>query len=114
MKQALAALLLIACSSPSKPPASPPQPEPMPEAKPAVVETPPPKQEVVEDPYLWLEDVTGEKSLAWAREQNKKSKGELEAQAGFATTRDRIRGILDSKDKIPGVQKRGNFYYNFW
>src|SRR5688500_14478556 len=106
MKKLLLAALIAACSSPSKPTTTP-APDPMPESKPAVVEQPKPtKQEPVEDPYLWLEEVTAEKSLEWAREQNKKSKAELEASPGFATTRDRIRGILDSKEKTPYVQKR--------
>jgi prolyl oligopeptidase len=114
MKQVLLAMLVVACSSPPKPQTPvEPKADPIPEAKPAVVE---PKQTEVaaEDPYLWLEDVTGEKSLAWAREQNKKSTSELEQAPGFKETRDRVRAILDSKEKIPAVQKRGNFYYNFW
>lgn len=77
-------------------------------------ETPTAKPEVVEDPYLWLEDVGGDRSLAWARERNAKSEGEITKVASFEKTRDRIRAILDSKDKIPSVNKRGNHYYNFW
>jgi hypothetical protein len=116
MKQALFAVLLIACSSSPKSQSSegPKPPDPIPDSK-AAVETKKPAEAVAsDDPYLWLEDVTGEKSLAWAREQNKKSQSELEAAPGFKETRDRIRAILDSKEKIPGVQKRGNFYYNYW
>jgi prolyl oligopeptidase len=114
MKQALVAALLVACSSsPKSQTPVDPKPDPIPEGQPAVVDTKQPA-EASDDPYLWLEDVTGEKSLAWAREQNKKSQSELEAAPGFKETRDRIRAILDSKEKIPGVQKRGNFYYNFW
>ncbi len=74
-----------------------------------VVATPP-----AEDPYLWLEEVTSERSLAWARDRNAQSQGELEAQPGFATTRDRILAILDSKAKLPYVTKRGKRYWNFW
>ncbi|HEV8690714.1 MAG TPA: hypothetical protein VGQ91_10490, partial [Ideonella sp.] len=29
------------------------------------------------DPYLWLEDVTGEKALAWVRERNTASRAVL-------------------------------------
>src|SRR5688500_9766825 len=107
MKNLLLAALVAACSSPKPQPSSP---EPMPVATPAVVEPAKqaPKQEPVEDPYLWLEDVGAEKSLTWAREQNAKAKAELETTPEFVTTRDRIRGILDSKDKTPYVQKRGN------
>jgi prolyl oligopeptidase len=31
------------------------------------------------DPYLWLEEVTGDKPLAWVREQNDQSTRELTA-----------------------------------
>ena len=67
-----------------------------------------------EDPYLWLEDVTGEKALAWVKQQNADSKKVLETQTGFADLRDDIRGILDSNVRIPYVNKQGDFYYNFW
>src|ERR1051325_3496746 len=66
------------------------------------------------DPYLWLEDVTGEKAIAWGREQNALSQRELEAAPDFNTNRQRLLAILDSKERIPGVAKYGRFYYNFW
>ncbi len=66
------------------------------------------------DPYLWLEDVTGERAIAWVKEQNALSVRELEAAPGFATNRQRLLAILNSKDRIPGVVKYGRFYYNFW
>lgn len=69
---------------------------------------------MVEDPYLWLEDVTADSSLAWARERNAVSERELTAEPSFAASRDRARAILDSKDKLPHVNKRASFYYNFW
>jgi prolyl oligopeptidase len=67
-----------------------------------------------EDPYLWLEDVTGERPLAWVRERNAGSEGELTAKPGFADLEKRIRGVLDSNAKIPYVGKMGDAYYNFW
>jgi prolyl oligopeptidase len=67
-----------------------------------------------EDPYLWLEDVTGDKPLAWVREQNAQSTRELEAAPNFEATRARLLSILDSKAKIPYVAKHGAYYYNFW
>jgi len=68
----------------------------------------------MEDPYLWLEDVTGDKALSWVREQNADAKKELEAQPEFAGLRDDLRSILDSNVRIPYVAKQGDFYYNFW
>jgi len=66
------------------------------------------------DPYLWLEDVTGEKALAWAKEQNAVSTRELEASPDFEKIRQRLLSILDSKERIPYPAKHGAFYYNFW
>jgi prolyl oligopeptidase len=66
------------------------------------------------DPYLWLEDVTGEKQLTWVRQQNAISTNELEAMPGFEPLRKRLLSILDSKEKIPYVAKHGKYYYNFW
>ncbi len=66
------------------------------------------------DPYLWLEDVAGERALAWVREQNALSVRELEASSDFEPIRRRLLSILDSKARIPYVAKHGSYYYNFW
>ena len=67
-----------------------------------------------EDPYLWLEDVTAERSLNWVREQNALSTKELESSPDFEPIRSRLLAILDSKERIPYVAKHGRYYYNFW
>ncbi|MGO4551143.1 prolyl oligopeptidase family protein [Lysobacter sp. 2RAF19] len=78
---------------------------------------PPAKQEPAvanDDPYQWLEDVNGDKAIAWVREQNAKSEAELAATPQFRKLESDIRAILDSTAKIPGVEKIGPYYYNFW
>ena len=65
------------------------------------------------DPYLWLEDVTGEKALEWARARNAESAKVLET-GDFAALEKRILDILDSDARIPYVEKLGPWYYNFW
>jgi prolyl oligopeptidase len=67
-----------------------------------------------DDPYLWLEDVTSEKSLQWVRGQNAVSTNQLESAPDFHKLQDRLLTILNSKERIPGVVKDGEFYYNFW
>ena len=67
-----------------------------------------------DDPYLWLEDVGAERSLGWVRERNAIARAQLEAWPDFASTRNRLREILDSQDRIPQVVRRGAFLYNFW
>jgi prolyl oligopeptidase len=66
------------------------------------------------DPFLWLEDVQSDRSLAWAREQNAVTQRELEASPDFKPIYDRLLAIYDSKARIPYVTKHGEFYYNFW
>jgi prolyl oligopeptidase len=72
------------------------------------------KSDTGEDPYLWLEDVTAERSLTWVREQNGVSSKELESSPDFEPIRSGLLAIMDSKDRIPYVSKHGRYYYNFW
>ena len=67
-----------------------------------------------DDPFLWLEEVDGKRALAWVRERNALSQSELQAQPGFAALRERLLTILDSKERIPNVTRRGEWFYNFW
>jgi prolyl oligopeptidase len=66
------------------------------------------------DPYLWLEDVTGERPLKWVHQQNVITTNELESPAVFEAIRSRLLSIMDSKERIPYVAKHGQWYYNFW
>jgi prolyl oligopeptidase len=82
-----------------------------------VANQPVPAPEVIsqaDDPYLWLEDVTGERALTWARAQNALSTKELEASPDFEPLRKRLLSILDSRERIPYVSKHGAWCYNFW
>ena len=67
-----------------------------------------------DDPFLWLEDVLGDEALAWVRARNGESRAVLESEPRFAEVRDAIRAILDSKEQIPHVTRRGAWFYNFW
>src|SRR5512139_3482336 len=75
--------------------------------KPAVPAT------TTDDPYLWLEDVTGDKAMAWVRARNAESAKELESGETFKTLEADILKILDSDARIPYVTKQGAYYYNF-
>ncbi|MBV2208602.1 MAG: prolyl oligopeptidase family serine peptidase [Thermomonas sp.] len=66
------------------------------------------------DPYVWLEDVQGDKALDWVKARNAKAEAEIATTPAFKTLEAQIRTILDSDAKIPGVQKIGDYYYNFW
>ena len=73
-----------------------------------------PQAQTADDPYLWLEDVTGDEALRWAKQQNARTDAELAATPGFATLQSDILAILDSNAKIPDVTRIGDYYYNFW
>ncbi len=66
------------------------------------------------DPYLWLEDVQGDKALAWVRERNTVTERELQARPGFDARKQAIREVLDSRDQIPYVKRIGSHFYNLW
>jgi len=71
-------------------------------------------QDTPDDPFLWLEDVQGDRALAWVRERNAESQGLLQAQPDYATTRAKLLKILNSHDRIPAVTRRGDWLYNLW
>ncbi len=66
------------------------------------------------DPFLWLEDVQGDRALAWARGQNALTQRELEASPDFKPIQERLLAIYDSKARIPAVVQHGGLFYNFW
>ena len=66
------------------------------------------------DPHLWLEEVQGEAALKWVRERNAITTAALQAEPDFEATRQQLLAILDSKDRIPAVVRRGAWFYNFW
>jgi prolyl oligopeptidase len=70
--------------------------------------------EATDDPYLWLEDVTGERALEWVRARNDETVAELAGTDRFEGLRGEIREVLDADDRIPYVRRRGEYLYNFW
>jgi len=67
-----------------------------------------------EDPYLWLEEIQGQKALAWVEQQNKLTVAELETVPEFKGSVQRFLDILDSREKIAFPTLRGKYIYNFW
>jgi prolyl oligopeptidase len=67
-----------------------------------------------DDPYQWLEEVSGARPMAWVKERNAESLGELARSDQFQALQRRLLEILDSKARIPMIQKLGPYYYNFW
>jgi prolyl oligopeptidase len=66
-----------------------------------------------DDPYLWLEEIEGQRATAFADEQSKATLEKF-GNAGFAADRDTLAAIYDRPDNIPFVTRRGGFLYNLW
>ncbi len=67
-----------------------------------------------DDPYLWLEEVNGDKAISWVKGQNAKTQTALEGSPQFTEIRDKTLEVLNSRARIPAIVKRGAWYYNFW
>ena len=66
-----------------------------------------------DDPYLWLEEIEGQRATAFADRQSKATLEKF-GTAGFAADRDTLAAIYDRPDNIPFVSRRGGFLYNLW
>lgn len=71
-------------------------------------------QQTATDPYLWLEEVQGEKALKWVGEQNKSSLKRLEGDKRFQAQMDRSLEIYNAKDKIAYGSISGGSVHNTW
>jgi prolyl oligopeptidase len=67
-----------------------------------------------DDPYLWLEDIHGARSMDWVKAQNTITAKRFMDTPSFIRDRDRILEVLDSEARIPYVSRMGGYLYNFW
>ncbi|HQR21791.1 MAG TPA: prolyl oligopeptidase family serine peptidase [Burkholderiaceae bacterium] len=68
----------------------------------------------MDDPYLWLEDVSGDRALDWVRGRNAVAEKEFSADPRYEPLRRGLLAIFDSKERIPLVERYGDDVYNFW
>ena len=66
-----------------------------------------------DDPYLWLEDIEGERALAFVDQQSRRTQ-ETFGGRQFAIDRDALAAIFDRSDNIPYVTRSGGLLYNLW
>jgi prolyl oligopeptidase len=66
-----------------------------------------------DDPYLWLEEIDGERALAWVEKQNAKTLARF-GDAPFEADRNTLAAIFDRPDNIPIIARRGSRVFNFW
>jgi prolyl oligopeptidase len=67
-----------------------------------------------EDPYLWLEEVEGERALEWVKARNALTKERYEGQALFQEIYKTSLDTLDSDEKLIYPSMLGDYVYNFW
>ncbi|MBV8975080.1 MAG: S9 family peptidase, partial [Sinobacteraceae bacterium] len=66
------------------------------------------------DPYLWLEDVHGAKSMEWVKAQNARSIAALRADPDYQSDYDSILKVMDAADRIPYGDLDHQSVFNFW
>jgi len=91
---------------------------------PAIAQTPLPNPPLVEggfattdatDPYLWLEEVEGERAMAWVNEHNTRSLGVLQGDPRYEGLHEQALALVQARDRIPapGFTHDGHID-NFW
>ena len=66
-----------------------------------------------DDPWLWLEEVEGERATAWADQQTAATVRRV-GGPGYEADRDTLRALLDRPDNLAVPARRGGLLYNFW
>lgn len=67
-----------------------------------------------DDPFLWLEEVHGEKAIQWVEETNGESLELLTKHPKYQDIFQKNLEIYNSSDRIPAPSIRGEFIYNLW
>src|SRR5277367_4658457 len=66
------------------------------------------------DKYQWLEDVSGDRSLAWVRAENERTAKVLESDPRFAGLQADALKVVESPDRLPYPDFRVGEVYNTW
>ena len=62
---------------------------------------------ILDDPYLWLEEVEGRLSLEWVEERNRETMAELRSDERYDRFLEQAGELLNAKDRIPYGSIRG-------
>jgi len=66
------------------------------------------------DKYTWLEDIHGERPMAWVAAENARSAAILENDSHFTPYAADALKILDSPERLPAPEFRNGLVYNTW
>ena len=75
---------------------------------------PSPAAVTARDEFLWLEEIEGERPLAWVRERNDRTLGVLQADPRYARFHADALRILEATDRIPQPGFAREHIDNFW
>ena len=67
-----------------------------------------------DDPYIWLEDVHGQRAMAWVEMENARSLAVLKGDPRYETFHQDALTIVNATDRIPAPDLIGTTVYNFW
>jgi prolyl oligopeptidase len=60
-------------------------------------------QQIADDPYIWLEDVSSPKAMEWVEAHTASSLRRLEADSRYPTLYNEALAIAGARDRIPGA-----------
>jgi prolyl oligopeptidase len=66
------------------------------------------------DKYAWLEDIHGERQMAWVKTENARTAAVLEKDSHFAPLEADALKVLESPDRLPEPEFRNGAVYNTW
>src|ERR1700723_1717297 len=66
------------------------------------------------DKYAWLEDIHGERQLAWVKVENARTAAVIEKDSHFAPLEAEALTVLESPDRLPDPEFRNGLVYNTW
>jgi prolyl oligopeptidase len=66
------------------------------------------------DKYRWLEDIHGERQLAWVKAENERTAAVLEKDTHFAPLEAEALTVRESPDRLPRPEFRNGAVYNTW
>jgi prolyl oligopeptidase len=66
------------------------------------------------DNYTWLEDIHGERQMAWVKAENARTAAVLEKDSHFAPLEAEALKVLEAPDRLPDPEFRNGRVYNTW
>jgi prolyl oligopeptidase len=70
--------------------------------------------DVTDDPYVWLEDIHGQRPLDWVKQRNDVALKQLKSDPSYQKNYEAILAVLDATDRIPLGRVYFSHVFNFW